>query len=65
LENIEFSTDDGTQGRNARNRIHRFLIRANPGRVELNLLWKLLRRVEWRLREKNGTPPGSEPEGTP
>ena len=65
LESIEFSPDDGSQGRNARSRLRRFLIRAAPGRTELNLLWKMLRRVEWRLREKNGTLQESEPEGTP
>jgi len=57
LENIGFSPDDGTQGRNARSRLRRFLLRAEPGGLELNLLWKLLRQVERQLREKNDPPP--------
>jgi len=77
LEDIGFSPDDGTQGRSARNRLTRFLIRARPGRAELMLLWKLLRRVERLLRCGLGSPrpgpagnsrpgpPGSDPAGPP
>ncbi len=66
LQEIGFSLHDGTQGRNARNRLTRVLIRAAPGKTELMLLWKLLRQVERLLRAGGGSPrPGREGSSLP